>query len=577
MGKVKQGKRLGSQRNVIDPIAKMPLADDIESLRLAKVKSTENKNKTNKSNSDRLAADDASIKLIEDADGADAEFVDARMSSKILAQARKQQSELRDEFGSDDEVNANDPNNNNIATTKPKKTVRLQLPSGSNSSRMQKLNSDDEGEDASAAPFKKFQSNFKQQQLIRCAKTSTGAAAAAAAASPGGTNKEGADSDSESDECDDEEEAAIMGGGGGRLGDSAAAAADIALSEEEQRAFDLFRSTNTSTRRTIADIIMEKLTEKRTEVETVMSEMGGGTGGTSAADQRREQIASQLDERVVRMYTQIREVLHKYRSGKLPKAFKILPSLANWEHILFITEPDSWSAAAVYQATRIFASNLNAKMAQRFFTLVLLPRIRDDIGEFKRLNFHLYMALRKALFKPAAFFKGVLLPLCESADCSLREAIVVGSVLAKNSIPMLHSAAALLKLAEMKYTGANSIFIRILLDKKYALPYRVIDAVVHHFVSFHMDKREMPVLWHQALLTFVQRYKSDISSEQREALMELLKKHTHYDITAEVRRELAAAKCRDLEHNDDADSQHSVDLNMNDDSDEDGNEPLDEE
>jgi len=67
-----------------------------------------------------------------------------------------------------------------------------------------------------------------------------------------------------------------------------------------------------------------------------------------------------------------------------------------------------WSAAAVYQATRIFASNLNAKMAQRFYNLVLLPRIRDDITEYKRLNFHLYMALRKALFKPAAFFKALL-------------------------------------------------------------------------------------------------------------------------------------------------------------------------
>jgi len=30
-------------------------------------------------------------------------------------------------------------------------------------------------------------------------------------------------------------------------------------------------------------------------------------------------------------------------------------------------------------------------------------------------------------------------------------------------------------------TGANSIFIRALLDKKYALPYRVVDAVFFHF------------------------------------------------------------------------------------------------
>ncbi|PFX15107.1 Bystin [Stylophora pistillata] len=51
--------------------------------------------------------------------------------------------------------------------------------------------------------------------------------------------------------------------------------------------------------------------------------------------------------------------------------------------------------------------------AARFFNLVLLPRVRDDITEYKRLNYHLYMALKKALFKPAAFFKGILLPLCE--------------------------------------------------------------------------------------------------------------------------------------------------------------------
>ena len=128
-------------------------------------------------------------------------------------------------------------------------------------------------------------------------------------------------------------------------------------------------------------------------------------------------------------------------------------------------------------------------MAQRFYSLVLLPRIRDDIAEYKRLNFHLYMALRKALFKPAAFFKGVLLPLCESRTCTLREAIVIGSVLAKNSIPMLHSAAALLKIAEMEYSGANSIFLRILLDKKYALPYRVIDAVVNHFTRYYFKDK----------------------------------------------------------------------------------------
>ena len=29
------------------------------------------------------------------------------------------------------------------------------------------------------------------------------------------------------------------------------------------------------------------------------------------------------------------EILKKYRSGKLPKAFKVIPSLTNWEEVSF--------------------------------------------------------------------------------------------------------------------------------------------------------------------------------------------------------------------------------------------------
>lgn len=84
-----------------------------------------------------------------------------------------------------------------------------------------------------------------------------------------------------------------------------------------------------------------------------------------------------------------------------------------------ISDPASWSAAAMYQATRIFASNLKEKMAQRFYNLVLLPRIRDDLAEYKRLNFHLYQALRKALYKPGGFMKGKL-DWTYSLKCFLR-------------------------------------------------------------------------------------------------------------------------------------------------------------
>jgi len=103
-------------------------------------------------------------------------------------------------------------------------------------------------------------------------------------------------------------------------------------------------------------------------------------------------------------------------------------------------------------------------------------------------------------------------------------------VLAKVKVPLLHSAAALLKLAEMDYSGTmdgvhgrrevnrgspgpNSLFIRILLDKKYALPYKVVDGLVFHFIRLsnqykprsNGDAQELPVLWHQSLLVFCQR------------------------------------------------------------------------
>lgn len=84
------------------------------------------------------------------------------------------------------------------------------------------------------------------------------------------------------------------------------------------------------------------------------------------------------------------------------------------------------------------------------------------------------------------------------------------------SIPSNHAAAALLKLAEMPYSGATSLFVRVLLNKKYALPHRVIAALVDHFMRFVGETRELPVLWHQSLLVFVQRYRADVGARDRE-------------------------------------------------------------
>ena len=152
------------------------------------------------------------------------------------------------------------------------------------------------------------------------------------------------------------------------------------------------------------------------------------------------------------------------------------------------------------------------------------------------------MSLKKAVYKPAAFFKGILLPLCKE-ECTLREAAIVAFVLQRVSIPVHHSAVAIHKLAQMtEYNGAASIFIKTMLNKKYSLPSPVIASLVRHFASFIEDDRTLPVLWHQALLVFCQRYKNEVQDQARESLRVVMKKHFHHKITPEIRRELFGAQ-----------------------------------
>lgn len=276
--------------------------------------------------------------------------------------------------------------------------------------------------------------------------------------------------------------------------------------------------------------------------------------------------AIELPAKVVEVYTQVGLLLSRYKSGKLPKPFKILPTLPQWDILLSITRPDSWTPNAVYEATKLFTSSRPA-LAQAFISDILLPRVREDIMETKKLNVHLYKALKKSLYKPAAFFRGLLFPLIASGTCTLREATIVSSVVARVSIPVLHSATAIYRLCELgaeqmsrdvESAGACNIFLRVLLEKKYALPYRVVDALVFHFLRFRAQQQgddttmggtsgeygKLPVLWHQCLLAFAQRYKNEITEDQREALLDLLLVRGHKQIGPEVRRELLEGRAR---------------------------------
>ncbi|SCU81179.1 LAFA_0C03158g1_1 [Lachancea sp. 'fantastica'] len=306
----------------------------------------------------------------------------------------------------------------------------------------------------------------------------------------------------------------------------------------------------------LADKIMASIREKEMEQEEVES---GKNGGSASGGHNQQPEGVALPPKVVKAYTTVGSILKTWTHGKLPKLFKVIPSLNNWQDVLYVTNPPEWSPQLVYEATKLFVSNLTAKEAQKFINIVLLDRFRDNIetSEDHSVNYHIYRALKKSLYKPSAFFKGFLFPLVETG-CNIREATIAGSVLAKISVPALHSSAALSYLLRLPFSPATTVFIKILLEKKYALPYQTVDDCVYYFMRFRIlsdrsngedSERALPVVWHKAFLSFAERYKNDITQDQRDFLLETVRQRGHRDIGPEIRRELLAGQSREFENN----------------------------
>lgn len=242
----------------------------------------------------------------------------------------------------------------------------------------------------------------------------------------------------------------------------------------------------------------------------------------------------------------------RYKSGPVPKVFKILPSHDQWARYLALTSPQNWSPQATLAATKIFVSNLKPEQTRVFLEGVVLPNVREDIKDnFGKLNVHLYDALKKGLYKPAAFFKGILFPLCKvcphppshaafliwlvagwlyvkggvhrwigALSCSCSRATFCGRITSSGNDGIYWYGCTPVSYINSQVnnhptSGPNSLFIRVLLDKKYALPYQVVDGLWSHFVRLantHKGSKakglsddKLPVLWHQSLLVFCQR------------------------------------------------------------------------
>jgi essential nuclear protein 1 len=221
-------------------------------------------------------------------------------------------------------------------------------------------------------------------------------------AAPKRQNQRKDSDDDEDDEKEDDDDEAWEDdtGGDGMIvrdtNDRYISVAEGTLSPEDEALVNAMMNPNNNSnsgqqqpRQSLADLILAKIDEKESAVLALSSNQSQQQQPSSPPG------GAAMPPKVVHVYTEIGKLLSRYTSGKLPKAFKVIPSLTHWEDVLYLTRPDLWTPQAMYAATRIFASNLNPHMAQRFYNLVLLDAVRADIQHNKKLNYHYYMALKK--------------------------------------------------------------------------------------------------------------------------------------------------------------------------------------
>ena len=120
----------------------------------------------------------------------------------------------------------------------------------------------------------------------------------------------------ESEEEEEEEEEVEVDYDGGKL------ISELNIDAGDEDALKMFMGlTHGRGAVNLADLIMEKIKENESNAKDSMNQ----TNGT--APQRT------LNPKIIDVYTSVGKILKRYKSGKLPKPFKVIPALSNWEEV----------------------------------------------------------------------------------------------------------------------------------------------------------------------------------------------------------------------------------------------------
>lgn len=215
-------------------------------------------------------------------------------------------------------------------------------------------------------------------------------------------------------------------------------------------------------------------------------------------------------------------ILKIYRSGKIPKIFKILTICENFEEFIWFTRPDRWSIQAFFVISRLFFLNLNFQHLKRYYSLILVPRFQEGIFEKKKIDVNLYLTLKLSTLRPKFFFSHVIIPFSTSLNCTKKEAIILCALISKGSFSIKHIVCLLIFLLKKTSLSLSKIlFLRIILRKNLNLPKKILDFLVDFFFENKIQKNQGD--FRNCFLLFFKNYSQFLPQEDQEKLFKAYK------------------------------------------------------
>jgi len=133
----------------------------------------------------------------------------------------------------------------------------------------------------------------------------------------------------------------------------------LELNAEDEQMLDMFGTLDLQPKNKRSKVLSEEEKRRAGEVLKMAQELDANIESKNEQI-RQDEIAADFtkDPKVQQVYGDIAQLFAKYRSGKVPVAFRMLALADQWTNIMDVTKPENWTPHAMWAATKMFTAEM---------------------------------------------------------------------------------------------------------------------------------------------------------------------------------------------------------------------------